>query len=200
MTDVSQRQELVTATRELMLAVTVTDVDRVELESATDAIRAITERLSIQRRARGQKMPFSAAAQTRADSPDRAITLSPYNPIGIPLAVTFGEDGSASATLVADALLEGPRDAVHGGTSAWLLDALFGVLVRAQGIQAVTGTLELRYRHRTPLDQPLGLYARVKGRSGRKIQVEGWIEHEGRHTVEANGLFIAIDAPAPGGV
>lgn len=56
----------------------------------------------------------------------------------------------------------------------------------------MTGTLGLRYPHRTPLVTPLTLKARVARRDRRKILAEGSVEHGALRTVEASGLFVAV--------
>jgi acyl-coenzyme A thioesterase PaaI-like protein len=85
---------------------------------------------------------------------------------------------------------------VHGGYLAHLMDCMLGTLIQATGRRSVTGTLDLRYHARTPLDVPLELGARILATSGRKTTAEAWVEVDGARTVEARGLFIELrEAP-----
>ncbi|WP_200951237.1 PaaI family thioesterase [Nocardioides sp. Root140] len=182
--------ELVEATRALMLAVATTDLPVDDLVEATKSISGLADLLGTETRTRVLRTSFELPAELRgAGEPWRTYGV---NPFGIPLEIHFDGD-TARATLVGDALLEGPPDHLHGGFSAHLMDCLLGSLVQGTGERAVTGTLDLRYLSRTPLDAPLDLHAEITGRSGRKIHAVGWIEHEGVRCVEATGLFITID-------
>ena len=106
-------------------------------------------------------------------------------------AIRFDGD-AASATTVPNALYEGPPESVHGGYLAHLMDCMLGTLVQATGRRSVTGTLDLRYLARTPLDVPLELGARILETTGRKTTAEAWVEVDGARTVEARGLFIEL--------
>lgn len=192
MTDPDRRAattELVGATRELMLAVGTTDLPADELAEATKAIAALADRLGADARRRVLRTPFDAPARAREDR--RVWRSYEVNPFGIPLEIRYAGE-TARASLVAGALLEGPPDSLHGGFSAHVMDCMLGGLVQATGTKAVTGTLELRYVNRTPLDAELDLFAEVTSRSGRKIHAQGWIEHDGLRCVEATGLFVRV--------
>ncbi len=192
MTDPERRaatMELVEATRALMLAVATTDLPVDDVVAATKEIAGVADRLGAEARTRVLRTPFEVPARLReAGEPWRTYGV---NPFGIPLEIHFDGD-TARATLIGDALLEGPPDHLHGGFSAHLMDCLLGSLVQGTGEESVTGSLDLRYLSRTPLDVPLDLHAEITGRSGRKIHATGWIEHEGVRCVEATGLFITI--------
>ncbi|WP_166135872.1 PaaI family thioesterase [Nocardioides ochotonae] len=182
---------LVAATRELMLAVATTDLGVEELRAARAEIEQLSARLGTRTRDRVLRAPLDGPARARSAGPDQPWPIFRFSPQALPLEITFGE-GTAHARTVGDALYEGPRDSVHGGYLAHLLDCMLGTMVQAQGLLAVTATLDLRYLRRTPLDVPLDLHARIIERTGRRIHAEGWVEHEGQRTVEATGLFIEI--------
>ncbi|MFC0865830.1 PaaI family thioesterase [Sphaerimonospora cavernae] len=184
--------DLVAATREVMLAASVTDMDLDEMRAAERVLTEVARMLGKRARPRVVRAPFDGPATARSAGPDHPWPLFAYNPLGIPLQIHFDGDG-ATARLTPDALYEGPPDLLHGGFSAGLMDCMLGVLIQAQGRRAVTASLDLSYLRPTPLDQPLDLRSRIAEISGRKITAEGWIEHEGRRTVEARGLFIEID-------
>ncbi|KRF21291.1 thioesterase [Nocardioides sp. Soil797] len=182
---------LVTATRELMLAVATTEASTEELRAARDAIAAVSASLCRSVRPRVQRMDFDLPARIRDRGPQAHWQTYELNPFGIPLRVHFDGD-AANAELRANALHEGPPDHVHGGMSAHLMDCMLGGLVQATGTRSVTATLDLRFIARTPLDEPLQLGSRIVERSGRKVWAEGWIEHRGTRCVEAKGLFLSI--------
>lgn len=181
--------ELVTTTRALMVDVGLADVDAATMTEATRLMEQAAALLSTHQRERCYR-PHRNLARGRIAVGHQA-TMDVYNPQSVPVEITYGE-GSVSATLVAGALLEGPPESVHGGISAWLMDMLLGAVVRGEGARAVTGTLNMRYLARTPLDQELNLGAELVKHDGRKITVRGWIDHRGQRCVEATGLFIEV--------
>ncbi|HEY9563038.1 MAG TPA: PaaI family thioesterase [Nocardioides sp.] len=187
--DSPDRVVLADAVRALMLAAGTSTVGSQERARAEELIAEATELLAKQTRPRVPRSEYPA--------PNRARELgipfhrSAGNPASVPLAIHFDGD-SAQATVTINALQEGPPDSVHGGTLAWLMDCMTGALVQSTLRPSVTGTLELRYKRRTPLDRQLSLGSRITSQSGRKTVVEAWIELDGERTVEARGLFIEV--------
>lgn len=184
--------DLIGATRALMLSAATSELPVEDLAEATKLIAEVAERLGSVARPRALRMPLDTPGQIRAAGPGAVWQTYQTNAFGVPLSITFDGD-TARATLVANATHEGPPDSVHGGISAHLMDSILGGLVQATGALAVTGTLDLRYLNRTPLDTTLDIFAEITGRSGRKIHARSWIEHQGTRCVEATGLFIRID-------
>lgn len=92
------------------------------------------------------------------------------------------------------AVHQGPPGSVHGGISALLLDNVLGIAVQSAGYLYVTGTLSLRYLHRTQLDADLHLESQVIGKEGRKVHATASIAHAGTTTATATGLFIEVAA------
>lgn len=180
---------LVAAVRELMAVAATTEADVEAVEVARKAVRQVSQDLAGRTRPRALRTPFESFATTMAAG--MPWKLGDYNPWAVPMEIsTDGEH--ASARIVAGALHEGPPESVHGGVSAHLIDCLLGSMLMARGTRAVTASLELRYRSRTPLDAPLDLSAEVVRASGRKIVCEGRISHEGTICVEATGLFVSL--------
>jgi acyl-coenzyme A thioesterase PaaI-like protein len=190
--ELREATELALATRRLMLAAATTAVDAADMRAAGAEMDRLARTLGSISRRRALRGPLDGPAAARAAGPEAPWPIFATNPQAFPLEVHFDGD-SAWATTTADALYEGPPGCVHGGFVAHLLDSIQGVLVQAQGVRAVTATLELRYLAPTPIEAPLVLGSRVVERSGRRVRVEGWIEHQDRRTVEADGLFIDID-------
>jgi acyl-coenzyme A thioesterase PaaI-like protein len=91
------------------------------------------------------------------------------------------------------AAYEGPPHGVHGGFVAALFDEMLG---SAQGLGAapsMTGTLEVRYRHVTPLDEELRFEAWVDTRRQRSLVARATCHAGETLTAEARGLFVAVD-------
>ncbi|MFE7225624.1 PaaI family thioesterase [Nocardioides sp. NPDC057577] len=183
---------LASATRRLMLAAATADLDVDELRAARTRMDALTDELGRRSRARVLRADFHAPARAREAGPDRPLPIFRFNPQALPLALHLDGD-TARARTVPNALYEGPPDSVHGGFLAHLMDCMLGTLVQATGRRAVTATLDMRYRARTPLDVPVDLAARIVKISGRKIVAESWVEVDGERTVEATGLFIELE-------
>ena len=181
-----ERERLVEATRALAHAVAVTDVPAEELDRVTDALTSLTRTLEKQAGTRCVPLPVTETIGVPR------VLLDQYNPVYVPLEVSFPDHGGAEATVVLNALYEGPTDSVHGGVSALLMDNLLGILVQSKGLLCVTGTLTVRYLARTPLHRPLRLRSEIVERSGRKVAVRGWITCEDLRTVEAEAVFIEV--------
>jgi acyl-coenzyme A thioesterase PaaI-like protein len=155
----------------------------------------LTAALGRRTRTRALRASFDEPGRAREIGPELAWPVFRFNPQALPLAIRFDGD-AAYATTVPNALYEGPPESVHGGYLAHLMDCMLGTLIQATGRRSVTGTLDLRYHARTPLDVPLELGARILATSGRKTTAEAWVEVDGARTVEARGLFIELrEAP-----
>lgn len=204
---------LVGALRDLNLAGATTLLDVDQLDRVTADVEELTRLLSEDTTSRVVRARMlGPLARAVAGEP---LQLNVLNPALVGVTVSFDHEslGAAGVAAIADggdptgftaraelainALNEGPRDSVHGGISAFLMDCLLGVLVQATGIPCVTGTLDVRYLRRTPLDETVVLSARISSRDGRKIYTEGDISHGEHRTVEARGLFVAVAERQP---
>lgn len=204
----ASHESLVDAVRELNLAAGTTLLEAADLDEVTTAVAELARVL---RKESAERVVRAGFLEPRARAvAGRSIELNQLNPGLLDLDVTFGHEAlgadgvadavrdgdptglTAEATVTVNGLHEGPTDSVHGGVISFLMDCLLGVLVQATGIPSVTGTLDLRYLSRTPLDEPVVLRGRIVRHEGRKVFAEGHIEHAGRRTVEAAGLFIAV--------
>lgn len=187
--------ELTASTRRLMLAAATTDVDGDELRAACARMDELSAELERRSRPRALRSGFSGPHLARKAG--EVWSLGRANPQAFPLDLHFDGD-TVRATTVPSALYEGPPHSVHGGFIAHLMDCMLGVLVQSTGKRAVTASLELTYRARTPLDVAVDLGARIVEVTGRKIVVESWIDVDGERAVDARGLFVELkDTPAP---
>lgn len=195
--------DLVRGLRDLNLAAGLSTADAAELTEALATVRRLTDDLSRTSSGRLTRAAFAEPAE-RARA-GRTLPINLLNPVIPELVFTFEGDFAeadrtgdptglaARAPLRAGSLHEGPTDSLHGGVSALLMDCMLGFLVQVWGEPAVTANLHTRYVARAPLDADLTLTSRIVSRSGRKIKVEGTVEHDGKVCVEASGLFVVID-------
>ncbi|CBL45813.1 Hypothetical protein HDN1F_22300 [gamma proteobacterium HdN1] len=95
------------------------------------------------------------------------------------------------ARVTLDELQEGGPGNAHGGILSALLDVVLARVQHREGWIGVTGYLNTRYLHPTPLHQPLVLKAWPASRVGRVAKVEGGIWCGDRQTVAAEALYIA---------
>ena len=190
---------LTRATRALVEAQLLTEVDHVEVEEVTAEIEALTARL--------RKATHAGALGVELGPGDSEVRAHGNIVAGLrnPVAVldlerrTVDEDRRVTHELHLGPLFEGPPGLVHGGVSALVLDQVLGEAAAVGGAPGMTGRLTIHYRRPTPLGD-LTVSARLESREGRKSVVRGELrDADGGVTVEAEGLFIlpswATDLP-----
>lgn len=178
---------LAAATRELVLAQLLTEVDAEEAREVTAAIEALAARLRKQARTTPLGIEVGPDGHTRARG-NAVIGLR--NPVAPPLRIERSPDGKAWSRFHLGPQYEGPPGLVHGGVSALLLDQLLGEAAAAGGSPGMTGRLTLTYRRPTPLGDLSG-EAWIDRVEGFKTTVKGHLKDAGGNpTVEAEGLFI----------
>ena len=82
---------------------------------------------------------------------------------------------------------------MHGAVIAAAFDQVFNVAHLMAGSAGPTAELTIRYRHPTPIHAYLVFEAHIETVEGRKIRSVGSVRSGDEVTVEATGLFIAID-------
>lgn len=96
------------------------------------------------------------------------------NPIGLKL--TFHEeDNQYVSQFTAGPEHQGYDGIVHGGIVSTLLDEIMARYIYAKGLHAVTARLEVRYRHPTPIGQPLTLVGWIVRERGKLYELVGEI-------------------------
>jgi acyl-coenzyme A thioesterase PaaI-like protein len=178
---------LAAATRELVAAQLLSEVDHATAREVTAEIEQLAARL------RKQSGTGSLGIVVGADGRMRAhgnAVVGLRNPIAPPLHVERSPEGRAWSSFVLGPQHEGPPGLVHGGVSALLLDQLCGEAAAAGGAPGMTGRLALDYRRPTPLGTLRG-EAWIERVEGYKTAVRGHLaDPDGHVTVEAEGLFI----------
>lgn len=130
------------------------------------------------------------------------LALSPIrgsgNPVAPPLVAEGWldrEDGRRvlRATARLGAAYEGPPHGVHGGWVAALFDDLLGEAQQSARKAGVTASLTVRFRHITPLDEPLRLDAWIHEERGRRIVARATCHAGGTLTADAEAMFVGVD-------
>ena len=89
----------------------------------------------------------------------RCVICGGQNPNSLRLRFDPMADGGVRAPFIAHAKLQGYADLLHGGVTASLLDAAMTHCLFQQGIEAVTGELNIRYLRPIPCGSTLEIRA-----------------------------------------
>jgi uncharacterized protein (TIGR00369 family) len=124
---------------------------------------------------------------------NRCFGCGPANAIGLHLEFLLAEDGAVVCLPTIPDSFEGPPGYLHGGILATLLDETMSKTVRARGLRAVTGRMEIDYRRPVRSAAPIRLEGRLLRSEGRKHWTEARIlDARGHMLAEAKGIFIEI--------
>jgi acyl-coenzyme A thioesterase PaaI-like protein len=142
----------------------------------------------------GGAPPPSGARLTSYD--DRPIS-GRSSPWGLDMEIHRHGD-EVEALVMLRAAHEGAPGRSHGGIVAALFDDVFGFVLGILQQAAFTGELTVRYEAPTPLQRRLACRARLAGRDGRKLFIEGElvdVEDVAHPVVVAHGraTFIVVD-------
>lgn len=122
---------------------------------------------------------------------DWSPLLGMANPLAPPVRVSV-EDHKIVGHARFGIAYEGPPGCVHGGIIAAAFDEILGLTQSLSGKVGMTGTLNVKYRHPTPLLTQLRIEGTVDSVSGRKVFTSGRMYAGEVMTAEATGLFISI--------
>ena len=116
------------------------------------------------------------------------------NPIGLHLH--FEPDGEkVSARKILAREYEGYKDIVHGGIVTLLLDEAMGNYIqKIYDKQAMTGRIEIRYRHPTPVEEELKISAWEESRRKNVLAMKATVQTpDGTVTAEATSKFVVVN-------
>ena len=131
--------------------------------------------------------PMVRAAQ------NRCFGCGPANPTGLQLEFLLAEDGAAVCLTTVSERFDGHPGSLHGGIIATLLDEAMSKAVRARGLTAMTGRIEIDYLRPVPSGAPLRMEGRIVRSEGRKHWTEARILNARRTALaEGKGLFIEV--------
>jgi acyl-coenzyme A thioesterase PaaI-like protein len=119
------------------------------------------------------------------------------NPLAPPLVLEPGERADGTPCMHGRVRMgvayEGPPHGVHGGYVAALFDEVLGATQGLAYPPGVTGTLTIRYRHVTPVEEDLFFESWVEADSGRRIVCKATCHAGDLLTAEGEGLFVRVD-------
>lgn len=188
------RLRLTAALRHVVDATYTAEPDEAALAAAADAVEALAVELSGRHPSDGPPSGRrTRAVRDAADYVGRSPLVGEASPISPPFTWEGGPEG-VRAWGVFRAAFEGPPGYAHGGWIALAFDEVFGITNAVAGRGAMTASLRVRYRHPTPLHEPVEIAARLARESGRRSVVTGELVVGGRVTAEAEGHFVTIDA------
>jgi len=175
------------AVRRLVDAVVRTQADPATVLAAAEAVDAVTDSLAGELRSG----PFTPDVRNVFANPLSVVGGS-VNPLAPPVALDVSPE-RVTGTFALGSAYEGPPGLVHGGVLSLVMDHVLGQAALAAGHGGMTLSLELRYVAPTPLGTELVAEGHVASVDGRKIRMAGSIRAGGTTTVEASGLFLALD-------
>lgn len=211
--------DLIVAMRRVIRAARVADLAQlpdIDLAADTASLHAIAERLEAEAvdDIRMQITLRTDGLQERLANPppdrtSRAMEIglknffpySPYigplNPIAPPLEfrVVPGEPwAEIEVEHTFSALYNGPPGAVHGGVISGAMDELLGSVCVINDVSGFTGTLTIKYRALTPVEQPIRMRGWVERVEGRKTFAAATFHRGDTLCVEAEGIFVGGSA------
>ena len=124
---------------------------------------------------------------------NRCFGCGPASTIGLHLEFLLAEDGAVVCLPTIPDRYEGPPGYLHGGIIATMLDEAMSKTVRALGLKAVTGRMEIDYRRPVRSAAPIRMEGHLLRSEGRKHWTAARIlDARGHVLAEAKGIFIEI--------
>ena len=119
------------------------------------------------------------------------FACGPHNPHGLHLSNFSFEGDQYVCHFTPQHHHQGWVGLVHGGIVAALLDEIMTRMLWEQGINAMTGELNVRYRQPAAIGQCLTVRGWVKRKRGKLIATEARMElADGSVVAEAQGKFV----------
>jgi uncharacterized protein (TIGR00369 family) len=124
------------------------------------------------------------------------------NPNGLQLSFEIDkEKQTLKSTFIASPTFQGWDGIVHGGMISTLLDEATAKLVYELGYQAVTASLEIRFKKPAPILEPLSIHGEITEVSRRLIRAKAYVAKEDG-TILATGISTFLKnslatAPSP---
>lgn len=141
---------------------------------------------------------MSRPAQKLRDD-DYCFACGKQNPHGLQMRVQFDEDAQrAFCRIVLPRRFQGWSGMAHGGVTGTLLDEIMAHAVIHFLGQAVTASMETRYRAPVPLGKELLVQGWVKSQNRRLVQAQAELylageEDKGRPLAQATARFMLLD-------
>ena len=201
MSSEAARADAADAVRELIHTFAAHDPDDDSLHALTHATRALTAELD-RTEPRDRMALIRAAIATGTDPSFPAITAGSgfsdravggtTNPTSIDVDLRF-EGEEVVATVVLRRAFEGAPGRAHGGIVAAAFDDVTGFVIGLLHEPAFTGELTVRYLKPVPVDEPLEMRARLRGRERRKLFIEAEAHHGDELVATCKAIYITVD-------
>ncbi len=120
----------------------------------------------------------------------RCVVCSPANPMGLAQEFVLQPDGSVESTFAGSEMFEGYPGLLHGGVIATLLDGAMTNCLFAQGMQALTAELTVRYREPVAVDGGMTICARLTESRGPLHLLRAELRQDGQVKATALGKFV----------
>jgi uncharacterized protein (TIGR00369 family) len=118
------------------------------------------------------------------------------NPNGLRLSFEIDkEKQNLKTTFISSPTFQGWDGIVHGGIISTLLDEAMAKLIYELGYQAVTASLEIKFKKPAPILEPLSVYGEITEVSKRLIRAKAHVTKEDG-TILATGISTFIKQSA----
>ena len=119
------------------------------------------------------------SGEMKLESNGNCFVCGKNNPNGLQLSFEINkEKQTLKTTFVASPTYQGWDGVVHGGILSTLLDEAMANLIYELGYQAVTASIEIRFKKPAPILKPLLVYGEVTEVSKRLIRAKAHIAQE----------------------
>jgi acyl-coenzyme A thioesterase PaaI-like protein len=189
------------ALRDLSHAFAAHDPVDNELRAIAQIARSLTEqldedpprdRLALMRAAMAAGVdPTFPAITAGSGFSDRAVGGA-TNPTSVDVDVRF-EGEEVIAMVVLRSAFEGAPGRAHGGIVAAAFDDVTGFVIGLLHEPAFTGELTVRYVKPVPVNEPLEMRARLRGRERRKLFIEAEAHHGEELVATCKAIYITVD-------
>jgi uncharacterized protein (TIGR00369 family) len=99
-------------------------------------------------------------------------------------------EGTVEGLFACDRTWQGLVGRLHGGVVAALLDGAMSHCLLAQGIEAVTADLQVRYLHPVEVATEARIGAKRREQRGPIHQMEAWLVQDGQVRASARARFL----------
>ncbi len=126
----------------------------------------------------------------RLEDDDSCFACGRNNPHGLQLDIRTTAEG-VELDYTPPRRFQGWKGIVHGGIVSTILDELLAWACTAQGFDAVTGELSVRFRQAMKVGEPVHGTGRITRSKGRLLMAESrLVDARGRTIAEASGKLM----------
>ncbi len=191
--DWAARRRLAAALTRLTEACVVGDLTAEPLDRAAEQVEALVRSLGDRTRTASQAFADGSYHTQPAHWIDRSALVGRCNPVAPPMFFAF-EEGRSIATCTLGHRHGGAPGIAHGGIVAAAFDQVMGHCATMHGVGGLTTTLTVRFKRRTPLQEPLRFEAWLAQKVGPYATFEAASFAGDRPLGTATGVFKILKA------